>query len=406
MTHRNDSLDFKEVGALLYIQTQLSLCDECDLPILDNKAWACSTCCSQYVALSPEEREGQCHLWAVTCRQCALAGKPTTCPNNHRHHLQLVEYGPIARPTDETGFFQSLLAAQGAQPAAAAAGRGNGSISTAGRLEAQTVTCDCCMYTHSVAAEAVLPGVPGHVFQRPDGKWLCEWCTSWFCYKCGIESHDANNPEVDSFRKVKYACGGDKSCNPKVDGYRRRERPLGAHEVDCEGCQARIRKGQLVMEPLWEASVTCVCCGLEHDTVDHYFPHGYDRHIVEMPDGSGYVCEMCASVVCERCGCMALDRQNAKQHYWTARGYKHTKKSCQKQGKGGYGYDAREFSLSQLGATREQCRTCLAAFRQWAQGPAGAGKSKVSFKDAMETTKAIAGAAEDIAKLANTCAVQ
>ena len=50
------------------------------------------------------------------------------------------------------------------------------------------------------------------------------------------------------------------------------------------------------------SAVSCVCCGLAHERVPAYLSAAGTQHVLPAPGGQGFVCELCAVWICERCG--------------------------------------------------------------------------------------------------------
>ncbi|KAG2494185.1 hypothetical protein HYH03_007543 [Edaphochlamys debaryana] len=339
------SLDFYEVGTLVYLmQVATSHCDFCEEPIFDDAMWACRTCCTKYI-----EDGGVCgEDWATVCGAChSKMPRARVCSNSRGHGpLENVPHDPFV-PTEECPLFLELAPA-------------------APRVE--LVTCDCCGEVHANTA-AHLPGAPAHVFsgERADGgrTIMCEWCATGRCKNCGKTLCDTSAAEPGLWALTTLACAG--GCRAAPGGPFPPHALDRSHPPDCPTCAPRVRAGTLYVQPQQAAPhldtglAACMCCGMVRAGVPPYLDaEGLDGHMVPAPGGEGYLCELCVTWICERCGDSYCEGHDPQEGKWRA-GYVHSNK-CERRGEGKWGFDVGSMARIAASASRPQCPTCVEAF--------------------------------------------
>lgn len=310
---RDGTLDFFEAGALMLVM-QLAVCDSCDQPIVDTHIWACSTCFGE------------------------LAAATLGCPEQQQ--LQQQQGG-----------------GSGGQ-----VGGGDGKV---------ILLCRGCRFRG-----AERDGVPGGSMGRNATDCVCS------------EGHPMRPAQVEMgvpIRETTWWKNIVKKQQQRMQGLASSgsslQRSPGLEAVGSRPAPASWRSDSLgstngaAPEPAGAAAtVTCLCCSAQHNVVPPYISHGHDRHVLALPDGSGYVCELCSTWICERCGKMEYaDGKSGSPGMWLAPGCTHSQK-CRKAGGGGWSIQRGPVVARAEDTTRAHCATCrpgLLALRQVEQRRGG-----------------------------------
>ena len=116
-------------------------------------------------------------------------------------------------------------------------------------------TCCCCHAMHNVTApgpdgslqqvKRYITGQEGaHIVQRPDGLWVCEWCSTWFCHRCWGFTNDLANPQKGQWSQELHHLHKCKKHSSGKKGAISREVLKGQAQAwdraHCQGCRDRL----------------------------------------------------------------------------------------------------------------------------------------------------------------------
>ncbi len=313
---RDGTLDFFEAGALMLVM-QLAVCDSCDQPIVDTHIWACSTCFGE------------------------LAAATLGCPGQQQQQLQH-QGGSGSNGQGGGGDGKVMLLCRGCRF------RGAERDGVAGGSMGRTATDCVCSEGHPMRPAQVEIGVPIR-----ETTWWKNIVNKQQQRMQGLASSTSSlqrSPGLETAGSRAAAAAGWRSDSLSSTAGAAPE-PAGA-----------------------AAAVTCLCCNAQHDVVPPYISHGHDRHVLALPDGSGHVCELCSTWICERCGKMEYaDGRSGSPGMWLMSGCTHSQK-CRKAGGGGWSIQRGPVVARAEDATRAHCATCrpgLLALRQVEQRRGG-----------------------------------
>ena len=134
----------------------------------------------------------------------------------------------------------------------------------------------------------------------------------WACRSCCTRYIRSHMRDGNDWAVVCTGCYGGGAMQPTAGGG-------GVHKA-CGGRMELVPHDPLVSTtqcPLFREllanagmyGTACLCCGVVHAHVASYLSAtgSRGRHMLQSPDGRGFVCELCTSWVCDRCGASGCD---------------------------------------------------------------------------------------------------
>lgn len=234
-------LDFEEFIAMMVVMRySICFCDACGMPIEDYSLWACKECWSNALA----DQKG--YDFTTFCGACRKSS-PAAQEHGAKHSLVQAQNDWQKPRQSEWLFAQGLKAGSAASKQAQRAPMG-------GRSEVAKESCSCCGDSHN-AVEGYL--TDKHLRRVNKGVYLCEWCTTAICTRCGKTHHAQPKPLVGMWSMRGLVCepeckkaggGGWSFTNSGLVRLAQAERP------HCSTCRPRMLRGTVYRVPPEEAT--------------------------------------------------------------------------------------------------------------------------------------------------------